>query len=431
MSDFFLGIIADDVTGGAESAASFVSGGHGEARGVLLMFHEAAATIALNDEPVWALSTTSRPLLSDEAFERARDTACALLENASLRRPVRFYKKADSLLRGNIGAETEGFMEGAGLSFSLIAPAHPLNGRTTAHDIHFLNGVPVSETEAGSDPVTPVRTSSLSRTIAAQCLRLVSHIEQSRLEGGLDRLADDIRTLADGGIGHFTFDATEPEHLDRIARLALDYFPNSLPVGSGGLAQALAKRGGFAFSSASEERRAAVLPIAARPLVVLGTASVAARRQVDVLQARYRCRIVDIAPHDLLDGACVTLPEILRTSADDACIDVLRLTPPEGGPSIDLTLALAEEFGRLSAAVVRANSPGALYASGGDTAVAVLSALRGQAIRVIDEVIPGFVRGRVVGGEADGLLISTKPGMFGGGDALLLWAQALRLPACV
>lgn len=417
MADFSLGIVADDLTGGAESAVSF---GQGQ-NGALLFFHDAAARVSLANERAWAVSTTSRPLTPDEAFERSRTTGQALLDNASLKRPVRFFKKVDSLLRGNIGAEVEGFMEGACLSLSLIAPAHPLNGRTTEDDIHRVGGVPVAETEAGRDPVTPVRSSSLSRVVAAQCTRLVSHIARSRLEVSPDALATEIRSLAAQGIAHFTFDATTPEHLERIALLALEYFPDSLPVGSGGLAQAIAKLGGFAMSPASPFP----LSIAAPPLVILGTASETARRQVETLCAAHACRITDISPQSLLDGSAQSLPESLAAPIAPRPIDIIRLTPPEGAPSIDLTILVAEQFGHLVADIVKRRCHGALYASGGDTAIAAFTALNGEAIRVLDEIVTGLVRGRIIGGAADGLPIATKPGAFGADDALLRWVNSL------
>ena len=53
------------------------------------------------------------------------------------------YKKTDSALRGNIGAELEAMMQASGEEQLPFVPAFPQIGRTTVNGTHFIEGVPV------------------------------------------------------------------------------------------------------------------------------------------------------------------------------------------------------------------------------------------------------------------------------------------------
>ena len=63
---------------------------------------------------------------------------------------ARIYKKTDSLLRGNIGAELRALCDAAGSGPLVFAPAYPTGGRTTIDGIHRLEGIPVADASAGT-----------------------------------------------------------------------------------------------------------------------------------------------------------------------------------------------------------------------------------------------------------------------------------------
>jgi uncharacterized protein YgbK (DUF1537 family) len=64
--------------------------------------------------------------------------------------------------------------------------------------------------------------------------------------------------------------------------------------------------------------------------------------------------------------------------------------------------------------------PGFLFATGGDTANAILDAIDGSAIRILGEIVRGMVHGRLIGGRLNGLAMITKAGAFGEADALVV-----------
>jgi uncharacterized protein YgbK (DUF1537 family) len=54
-----------------------------------------------------------------------------------------------------------------------------------------------------------------------------------------------------------------------------------------------------------------------------------------------------------------------------------------------------------------------IVSTGGDTSMQICESLKAQGIELIDEIEPGIPIGKIVGGDADGILIVTKSGGFG------------------
>lgn len=78
------------------------------------------------------------------------------------------YKKTDSALRGNIGAELDAVYKASGLDNLFFIPAYPEMGRTTLNGIHYINGIPVAESIFAQDPFNPVNQSNVEDIIHQQ-----------------------------------------------------------------------------------------------------------------------------------------------------------------------------------------------------------------------------------------------------------------------
>ena len=112
---------------------------------------------------VLVVDTETRHIPPAEAEEVIyRLVACGLA--AGIRH---YYKKTDSALRGNVGAELAGMLR-AGKKPIFFFPAFPKNGRTTVGGIQKVNGVPVAESVFGKDPFEPVRHSRVGDIIGEQ-----------------------------------------------------------------------------------------------------------------------------------------------------------------------------------------------------------------------------------------------------------------------
>jgi uncharacterized protein YgbK (DUF1537 family) len=210
-----LAVIADDITGAADTGVQFLPA----FAPIYLLDHRLLSLKAVEPPPqAISVFTSSRGLTPVEAGRVALETGRAIRGF----HPERVYKKIDSALRGHIGAELEAMMEVLDLPFSFIVPAFPEQGRVTVGGVHRIHGVPVAETEMGRDPVTPVTESLLPKWIGAQTRWPVAHVGVAVIDAGIEAVAAEIERQRSRGVRHIGFDATGAEHLNRIARLALN-----------------------------------------------------------------------------------------------------------------------------------------------------------------------------------------------------------------
>ena len=79
-----------------------------------------------------------------------------------------FYKKTDSALRGNIGAELDAALKASGAEVLSFLPAYPAMNRITVGGRHYIDGVPAEQSVFGKDPFDPVAESDVRKLIAGQ-----------------------------------------------------------------------------------------------------------------------------------------------------------------------------------------------------------------------------------------------------------------------
>ena len=122
-------IIADDLTGAADTGVQFCPFNDST---VLMSYLQLPRAEALTSGQAVALYTNSRALEMMTARKRLQYVAKRLAEL----KPLWIYKKMDSCLSGNPGAEAEALMDVLAYEVSFIAPAFPEMGRTTVNGIH-------------------------------------------------------------------------------------------------------------------------------------------------------------------------------------------------------------------------------------------------------------------------------------------------------
>ena len=197
-----IAIVADDLTGALDAAVPFADLGLGMSVGLQI---EAAGALADSDMPVVSVDACTRHLPPARAAAVVREATERLLA-LDQRLP---FKKMDSTLRGNVGAETLAALAGSGRRSAIIAPAAPRLGRRLSGGRLLVNGEPV----AGGDLV--------------QALRLqLPDVPVHRLAAGEElRPTDDSCRL-------FVADAEEEAHLDQLVDVALARPEEILLVGS-------------------------------------------------------------------------------------------------------------------------------------------------------------------------------------------------------
>jgi uncharacterized protein YgbK (DUF1537 family) len=414
-----IAVIADDLTGAADTGVQcypyFTDT-------TLVSYRNLPSNPRTCPAEALAIYTNSRPVKEETARKRVRSLARGL----SRFRPGHVYKKVDSCLRGNVGAEVDAVMDEMGFEMSFIAPAFPDMGRVTIHDVHMLHGRPVAETELSRDPVTPVRESRLSRVVASQSRYAVGHVDLQFLEGESDAMVAEVNRLVASGARHLAFDAQRQADLERIARLALESPNNILLVGSAGLARGLMSH----FPERHALRRDEG-PHFSRGyhLLVCGTVAEPTRLQISALLEAYPYRVISIQISLLLDSS--QRDDLLLQANHAQCILskgnlIIRTGTGERTqvgvgkkPSMGRAKGIVRGLSLFVAEILRKTKPARLFLSGGDTASAVLEAIGARGIRLHGEIVPGMPEGTLLGGPMDGHTVVTKAGAFGSKETLV------------
>lgn len=374
-----LGMIADDLTGACDTGVKFALRG----LQVVVALSPAPDSIRLPEADLLALSTDTRSAALETARRRTRE-ACLWLQRqgASL-----FYKKIDSVLRGNIGAEIAAALEMSRCPFAVVAPAFPAMGRRMRGGKLYLG----DSREPSAD---------LLERLAAQGVSGAARIGLSEIRRGGASLVCAMQRLYARGRRVLTADAGTDEDLRRIAEAIAACQPAPLPVGSAGLAMAMAER--WAASGMSEEPLPETDGCA---MAFIGTRHPVTTEQVSRLAAG--------------SGRLIALDERAPAAARNA------LKAGET-PIFRVRWKRAEEpVIRALCALCREHPVRGLILSGGDTAAHVCRLLGAQAILLRGEAENGIPWGRLIGGEAAGLAVCAKSGGFGKPESLLRAAAFL------
>ena len=424
-----ISIIADDLTGAADTGVQFCP----FFEDTILVSYQKLERI-LNPCPTptsqaTAVYTNSRAL----ATEAAQNRLVYVAQKLGAKQPLWLYKKIDSCMRGNVGSEVDALLDALGYEVSFITPAFPELGRTTENDIHRVHGIPLDQTEISRDPITPVKESHLTRIVQSKSKYPVGHVAAAYLNGTDTALQAEIDRQVRRSCRHLVFDAVYRHHLDRIARLVYSYPGKVLPVGSAGLAGSLTEP----LSPSKKAVRAdPINESAGSNLLVCGTASGITRRQIDKLLEKHAYEFIQLSPvmladqnpsSDFLQAMSATRSSLLKRNV------VLAIAPQQNSRCTSRSAnfqqapeSIVAGLGFFVAEVVAAAKPRNLFLTGGDTADAVLTAIKAGGVLIKGEVAAGMVQGQLFEGPLDGFPVVTKAGAFGGEDTLVVLHEYWR-----
>lgn len=399
--------IADDLTGGGDAGIAFAAQGLRTHLVVSCEGQTLPVTLAAGGEHEQAvvINTDSRHCSPNTA--RQRITALARQVMVVPGRGITF-KKIDSTLRGNVGAELEALMADMGYSVALVAPSYPSQGRTVQDGVLYVDGVPVHKTGFAHDPVHPVREASIVRLLREQGLMAVGHVPLSAFAVQTQMLRTTLLDARQKGQRVLVCDALTEDHLTVLARTATTLYGHDgcLFVGSAGLAYALARVlvPDVVIPVHSVAKGLAPDPI----LFVCGSANARTLQQVRA-QADHGCPVHSL-PHATTDDVLASL----------RCGNAV-LTAPSERQTCASSSDITRNLGELTANIVRhATCPRCtLFMTGGETALATLNALGVTELTLHEELLPGVVRSSVTHGMWKHGSIITKAGGFGEPDTLV------------
>jgi len=399
-------VIADDFTGANDAGSGLAQAG---AR-VDVLFGTA---VPQPDEAadVLVISTDSRAVSISQAAERVTQV---VQHYAAQFQQGWLFKKIDSTLRGNVGAETVAALRASGKRLALVAPAVPRLGRTSREGSVWVNQQLLTDTEFASDPKTPI----LSARILDQMQIDGMEIDLATLRS--DRL-DAVLAAAQGVV---VVDAETEADLARLITAAARLAEKPLLVGAAGLSDAL----GAALS---------VRPSCpSRPvLAVVGSMSRQAEQQIATLLNQQAVEIVDVDIRQLfqqpawcgrdswIEQAAAALRAgrhtVIRTCQHESQRHAIEdLCQQHSVTRQQLGEAICQLLGEMTLSLCRAQLPHALYLSGGDAAIAVAQALGASGFK-IQGLVAGCVPHGVLLNSEFTLPVMTKAGGFGDENTLV------------
>ena len=404
--------IADDLTGATDCAAVCASSGM-------------QAVVVLDgstpqETELLVLDANTRCMGQKEAIARVD----ALLLDQARSADRIFFKKVDSTLRGHLAAELRAVLDTRRKATSrravaLLAPAFPAQGRTTVNGQVLVHGLPLDKSDLWKGEPQPP-PSNIPDLLTAAGLRS-SVVSLEIIRQGRAALERDL-VLRAREADVLVCDAETDADLARIAEASLVLGPGTVWAGSAGLtrhlAQSLGPHGGAAAIPS--------LQVAATPvLFVVGSMSRVSREQAEILTATGDVLVQRIPARLLMAGA--QSPEWSRQeqqlqSSLEAGRDLLLLPVDEQILLPEHATAVCTAMAQLLAGC---DAAGALVATGGQTARAVLDAWGITQLKLQGEVEPGLPFSLAEGWRRP-IPILTKAGGFGHPDTLLNCRRFLR-----
>jgi uncharacterized protein YgbK (DUF1537 family) len=417
-------VIADDLSGATDVGVQFAR------RGFSALVYPWASMKARIENPasqqehpvsaqILLIDTESRHLPAVDSAARVR----AVVEHFKTWNIDSWFKKTDSTLRGNIGAELESFIMATGANVIPFIPAHPLLGRQTRGGLHLVNGDLLENSSFASDPRDPIRESDLKKIISTQTripieVTSASHFRHNNQERGI-----------------VVFNIEDLTELSETARLLAEQNLLTFAAGSAGFADCVASQLQFTRQEQS-------IPKVKPPLVVISGSLNPVTFEQCQIAVQNGFKYIRMEATELFEDSASQVGEVLyqlkrgeniiiSTAISDEEVSKFHLDSQHYKNAFsDLSEAVAASTGSFTRRLFSELSQSGLNTPeecisvviiGGDTLGAITAANSWPALIPLDEVIPGAALCRIQG--ESGILLVTKPGGFGKPDLLVQLAQ--------
>ncbi len=380
-----MGIVADDLSGAADCAASFA----GAALPVpvhLRLRHD------LPDGQRWALDSDTRSMDQASAVAVTRSLFGQLAAGGA---PLLVYKKIDSTLRGHVGAELAAALAAAPrFAAALVAPAFPQQGRSLQGGKLLVHGRAADAATHDGDLVAMLEAAGLKSVLLRPAPEAA--------------LLPSIAAAITAGARAIVLDAASDDELALVANALLQpAAPRLLAAGSAGLARALAARA---------PRDAAVDAPARGPvLTVVGSFSPASAAQAGQVEQGGDALVLRLTAPQWTGEQHAALRQDTLAAAHSALLQGRNVLFAVAGEVVQpFTRSLVQAIAAATAPLAAQATTCAL--TGGDTARAMFDALGIDCLQVAGEVEPGIPVGQAA--SHGGQRFVLKAGGFGDAFAL-------------
>lgn len=425
-----IGTVADDLTGATTTGVLLA---RSKARTAVFFNVEAASNAQAVDElDAIIISSNSRPLPANEAYEKVKDATIALKDMG-----VKYFqKRTDTTMRGGIGVEIDAMLDQLDEdAVAVVVPAMPQSRRILVGGYSVIDGVALINTPVAQDVRTPVKENYIPRLLEGQTRRKVGLVTLDKVLAGDEAIRDALDMQRKAGCQVIVVDAITLEDVENIAQACIALNWNVVTVDPGPFTSKMAYHRSLIgveepnLPPEADETGKTVL-------IAAGSATPVTKKQMEVLCEDSRHVRISVNPVNLIDGGEAALHE-----AFEAVEKAIAYLQSENQPRAILfetalhgpLLNLAEEDNKrhyahgMSADRINAglgmiisqilekegtDKIAGLYTTGGDTMVNVCRQLGVECIEVLDYVIPQTDIGRLVG-SYDGLPVVGKGGLTG------------------
>ena len=410
----YLGVIADDFTGGTDIAGFLVQNGLSATQ-----YIGVPDTAFCGPQPNAAIiSLKSRSCPVDEAVQDSLAALSWLQSQGCCRFFFKYCSTFDSTAKGNIGPVTDALLAALRCDITVLAPALPVNGRTVYMGNLFVNGVPLDESGMRYHPVTPMLDTNIMRLMEAQAQGKAANIAFPVIASGSASIRAAIDDLRRDGIRYAVPDALTEKHLDDLGEALADM---PLVTGGSGLGVGIARHIQQQFQLKGQNSIDAGVPPGGKCVVLAGSASAMTNAQV----ARY-CAVA--ASQKISVHRCITTPlpyaaDIAAWAAPLAHGGNAPLVYASVGP--EELAAVQKEYGAETsglavehffaslAKALRTAGVDHFIVAGGETSGAVVKALGIKAFHIGPQIAPGVPWVRAVDSPVS---LALKSGNFGDED---------------
>ena len=426
-----IGACADDLTGATTTGVLLA---RSKAR-TGVFFNQKAAQNAegLNDLNAILISTNSRPLPKEEAYE-AVSSATKALKNMG----VEYYsKRIDTTLRGGVGTEIDAMMDVIGNDVvAVVVPAMPQSRRILVGGFSVIDSVALIRTPVAQDVRTPVKENYIPRLLAGQSRRKVGLVKLDVVLQGPGAIGSALQEVRAAGNEIIVVDGISIEDVQAIAQACVNLKWNVLAVDPGPFTSKLAYCRGLIGAEEANIPEETLDGHGKTVLCVAGSATPVTKKQMELFCEDPRHVRISVDPVHLITGGAAGDAE-----AYNAIQKIIALMSEPNPPrailietalhGVILNLDKEDEdrayykgqcadminkyLGRITHHVVKAKKDqiAGLYCTGGDTEVNVCTELGVECLEVVDYVIAQTDIGRLVGSKYAGIPIIGKGGLTG------------------
>jgi 3-dehydrotetronate 4-kinase len=406
-----LGCIADDFTGATDLASMLVR--HGMA--TVQLIDVPAAELDTGDAQAVVVALKSRTLPAAEAAAQSLAALAWLQARGARQILFKYCSTFDSTDQGNIGPVSEALLEALGADFTIACPALPENGRSLYMGHLFVGERLLSDTHMRHHPLTPMTDSDLVAVLGRQSRAPVGLVPYPVVEGGPEAIRARFAELRRAGVRQAIADAVSDRHLVDLGTAAADL---ALVTGGSGIAMGLPgnfRRAGL-LADSEADRLPAVDGYAA---VLAGSCSAATLEQIERFAANGPVFRLD--PLALVrDGEVERAIGWAESRLGEAPLLIASSAPPEAVARVQQAVGRERAGAAIEAAMATiaralvARGVRRLVVAGGETAGAVVAALRVRGLRIGPPIDPGVPW--TVTLDEPHLALALKSGNFGAPD---------------